>query len=49
MEIKKAQHDWALNQASLIPPMNVNYSGLIGYLIESVKELSARIEELENK
>ena len=28
---------------------SVNYSGLIGVLIESVKELSARVEELENR
>ena len=28
---------------------SVNYSGLIGVLIEAVKELSARVEELENK
>ena len=28
---------------------SVNSSGLIGVLIESVKELSARVEELENK
>ena len=29
-------------------PKSVNYNGLIGVLIEAVKELSARIEELEN-
>ena len=28
---------------------SVNYSGLVGVLIEAVKELSARVEELENK
>ena len=28
---------------------SVNYSGLIAYLIQSVKELSDRIDELENK
>lgn len=28
---------------------SVNYSGLIGYLVETIKELSARIENLENK
>lgn len=28
---------------------SVNYSGLVAYLIESVKELSARVEHLENK
>ena len=28
---------------------SVNYSGLIGVLVEAVKELSARVEELENK
>ena len=28
---------------------SVNYSGLIGVLIEAVKELSARVEELENR
>ena len=28
---------------------SVNYSGLVGILIEAVKELSARVEELENK
>ena len=27
----------------------LNYSGLIGYLIESVKELSARLDKLESK
>ena len=27
----------------------VNYNGLIGVLIEAVKELSKRVEELENK
>jgi hypothetical protein len=26
-----------------------NYSGLIGYLVESIKELSDRIEKLENE
>ena len=28
---------------------SVNYSGLVGVLIEAVKELSARVEELENR
>ena len=28
---------------------SVNYSGLVGVLIEAVKELSARVDELENK
>ena len=28
---------------------SVNYSGITAYLIESIKELSRRIEELENK
>ena len=28
---------------------SVNYSGIIGYLIESVKELSERVIELEGK
>lgn len=28
---------------------SVNYNGLIGYLIEAVKELSARVDELESK
>lgn len=28
---------------------SVNYSGLVGVLIESVKELTARVEELENR
>jgi hypothetical protein len=28
---------------------SVNYSGIIGYLIEAVKELSSRVEQLENK
>ena len=27
---------------------SVNYNGLVGALIEAVKELSARVEELEN-
>ena len=27
----------------------VNYNGLVGVLIEAVKELSRRVEELENK
>ena len=27
---------------------SVNYNGLVGVLIEAVKELSARVEELEN-
>ena len=30
-------------------PKRVNYNGIIGVLIESVKELSARVDELENK
>ena len=30
-------------------PKTVNYNGIIGVLIEAVKELSARVEELENK
>ena len=30
-------------------PKRVNYNGIIGVLIESVKELSAKIDELENK
>jgi hypothetical protein len=30
-------------------PRSVNYNGLIGVLIEAVKELSLRVEELENK
>ena len=28
---------------------SVNYNGLVGVLIEAVKELSKRVEELENK
>ena len=28
---------------------SVNYNGLIGVLIEAVKELSQRVEELERK
>ena len=28
---------------------SVNYSGLVAYLIQSVKELSARVDQLENK
>jgi hypothetical protein len=28
---------------------SVNYSGIIGYLIEAVKELSAKVKQLENK
>lgn len=28
---------------------SVNYSGLIAYLIQSIKELSKKVEELENK
>ena len=27
----------------------VNYNGIIGVLIEAVKELSAKVEELENR
>ena len=30
-------------------PKKVNYNGIIGVLIESIKELSARVDELENK
>ena len=30
-------------------PKRVNYNGIIGVLIESIKELSARVDELENK
>jgi hypothetical protein len=30
-------------------PKTVNYNGIIGVLIEAVKELTARVEELENK
>jgi hypothetical protein len=29
--------------------LNLNYNGVIGLLVEAVKELSARVEELENK
>jgi hypothetical protein len=28
---------------------SVNYNGLVGVLIEAVKELSARVSELENR
>jgi hypothetical protein len=30
-------------------PKRVNYNGIIGVLIESIKELSSRLDELENK
>ena len=30
-------------------PKTVNYNGIIGVLIEAVKELSARVDELENR
>ena len=34
---------------SYTDPKTVNYNGIIGVLIEAVKELTARVEELENK
>ena len=30
-------------------PKTVNYNGIIGVLIEAVKELSAEVEQLKNK
>jgi hypothetical protein len=33
----------------LLNAKTVNYSGIIAVLIESIKELSARVEELEQK
>ena len=48
-ELQKIAPELVLTAEDEMGTLSVNYGNITGYLIEAIKELSARVKELEGK